>query len=545
VAVTKKRPRGRPTKAIKAEDDAVNIFEMFEKLGDGITEQALSPNMLAYEPHEKQLIFHKSEVTAKLFLGGNRSGKTVAGVIETLWWVTKRHPFRKLPEGKLRIRVVASDFESGVKQILLPLYKQWVIPSDLINGIWEDSWHERSRTLHFANGGFIEFKSSDQDLVKHAGTSRHLVLFDEEPSKAIFDENLLRLVDTNGSWIITETPTEGMTWIYFDLFEKKPQGLLILEVDMDDNPHLSEEAKEKILAFLDEDDRKTRKSGKFTSRGGLIFKNFIDRYPYVIDAWMPPAGWAIYVSIDHGINNPTAMCWHAVSPLADRIITFNVYYRSNKIIADHAAYYHEYNARNHLSPIFVTGDPAMKQRNGVTGTSIVQEYGKHNIYLALEGVPRDVKIGLDKMIAYLRIRTSTQTPTWQVTASCRSLVREMMLYSWKVAISNKVRDRTDPSPEPMKKNDHAIDACRYFFTMMPDLLPEPGDTTPRLSFDPGTIYDTIARMAERPVPGKDNWFHTPPTEAQVHAANRNISPEDWTITSSQMAMSGFDNLEGD
>ena len=108
-----------------------------------------------------------------------------------------------------------------------------------------------------------------------------------------------------------------------------------------------------------------------------------------------------------------------------------------------------------------------------------------------------------------------------------------------------MRDRTDPSPEPMKKNDHAIDACRYFFTMMPDLQPEPGEEIQKRDFDPGTIYDTLARMAERPVPGKDPWFHTPPTEAQIHASLKNISPEDWTVTSSRMAMSGFDNLEGD
>src|SRR5947209_4487318 len=374
----KKRPIGRPSKALKKEDDSVSIFEMFETLGDSLVNQAIAPNMLAYQPHAKQLTFHQSVSTSKLFLGGNRSGKTVAGVIETLYWATKRHPYRKLPEGKLRIRVVASDFESGVKQILLPLYRQWVVPSDLINGNWEESWHERSRTLHFANGSFIEFKSSDQDTLKHAGTSRHLVLFDEEPPKAIFDENLLRLVDTNGTWMITETPTEGMTWIYFDFYEKKPPGLLILEVDMDDNPYLSQDAKERILAFLDEDDKATRKSGKFSSRGGLVFKNFTDRYPYVIDPWMPPAGWSVYVSIDHGLNNPTAICWHAVNPMGDRVITFHVYYQTNKLIEDHAAYYHQYNAEHNLSPLFVTGDPAMKQRNGVTGTSIVQEYGKHH-----------------------------------------------------------------------------------------------------------------------------------------------------------------------
>ena len=364
--------RGRPAKGAPVATDpneGYTIFSLLETIADGLTQQAYEPNMLAYKPHAKQLEFHKSQSRSKLFLGGNRSGKTVAGVVETLYWASGRHPYRKLPEGKLRIRVVASDFESGVKQTLLPLYRRWVVPSDLRNGNWNDSWHERSRTLHFANGNFIEFKSSDQDTLKHAGTSRHLVLYDEEPPKAIFDENLLRLVDTNGTWMITMTPTEGMTWVYFDLFEKKPNGLLVIEVDMDDNPYLSQEGKDAILHFLEPDEVKVRKSGKFTTKGGLIFAEFIDRFPFVIQDWQPPAGWGVYVSIDHGINNPTAICWHAVSPTGDRIITFHVYYRSDALVADHAAYYHQYNKANfQLSPLITTGGSfAMRQRNGVTG----------------------------------------------------------------------------------------------------------------------------------------------------------------------------------
>lgn len=521
---------------------------MFESLADGITQQALTPNLLAYQPHAKQEIFHRSTSKSKLFLGGNRSGKTVAGVVETLYWASGRHPYRELPEGKLRIRVVASDFESGVKQTLLPLYKRWVVPSDLRNGNWSDSWHERSRTLHFANGNFIEFKSSDQDVLKHAGTSRHLVLYDEEPPRAIFDENLLRLVDTNGTWMITMTPTEGMTWVYFDLFEKKPNGMLLVEVDMDDNPYLTAEAKKSVLGFLDAEDIKVRKSGKFTSRGGLIFHEFIDRFPYVIDQWVPPAGWGIYVSIDHGINNPTAICWHAVSPTGERVITFHVYYMSNKLIADHAAYYNQYNLDHHLSPLLVTGDPAMKQRNAVTGTSVVQEYGRYGIYLALDSVPRDVTIGLDKMKMYLRIRRKDNLPAWQITHTCEPLIRELMLYSWKTDVSSKTRDRHDPHQVPIKKNDHATDACRYFFTMMPDLTPEFYDNSDdEIHFDPGTIYDTLAMMVEFQEGANSQELYRPLTKDNVHAQAKGVryDPREWTTVSSGPAYSGFSNLEGD
>lgn len=532
-----------------AEKTNLSIQDMLLELAEGLHHQAAEPNLLAYQPHPKQVKFHESTASSKLYIGGNRSGKSTAGVVEDLWWVTKRHPYRQLPPGPLRGRVIGVDFTTGIDQILIPIFKRWIIPSDLINGSWEDSWTARSRTLRLANKSSIDFKSYEQSTLQQAGVSRHFTHFDEEPPKSIFDENLTRLVDTNGSWWITMTPTEGMTWVYFDLYETKPNNLLVIEVDMDDNPYLSKEAKETLLGFLDEEDRKTRKSGKFTTKGGLVFKHFNDRYPYVINNWMPPAGWGVYISIDHGINNPTAICWHAVSPTGDRVITFHCYYQTNKIVADHAKYIHRFNRENHLQPLLVTGDPAMKQRNGVTGSSIVQEYAKRGIHLALEGVPKDVGIGLEKMMMYLKIRSASHQPTWQMTQDCQPLIREMMLYSWKTAISPKVADRINPYQVPNKKNDHAIDSSRYFFTLMPDLVPEFGEEfDDTIEFDPGTIYDTLAKMAELPTRQNMLGLWRAPSVAQVVRHNKGLSesdPENWTITSRQPEHRYSDGMEDD
>lgn len=239
--IKKKPPTRRAAQHTDGQDEE-SLFSMLSYVSEKITMQAVEPNMLAYVPHKKQQFFHVSQKKSRLYIGGNRSGKTTGGVVEDLWWVTKRHPHRVMPDGPIRGRVVGSDFESGVKQILIPQFKRWILPSDLINGSWEDSWYERGRTLKLANGSFIEFKSYDQDVVKMAGTSRHFVHFDEEPPKAIFDENLLRLTDTDGSWWITMTPVEGMTWTYYQLMLPYLKGdrpsLEVVEVDMDENPYL-------------------------------------------------------------------------------------------------------------------------------------------------------------------------------------------------------------------------------------------------------------------------------------------------------------------
>src|SRR5438105_4819397 len=40
--------------------------------------------LLGYEPHEKQLKFHKAQTYIKAFMGGNRSGKTTAGIVDDI-----------------------------------------------------------------------------------------------------------------------------------------------------------------------------------------------------------------------------------------------------------------------------------------------------------------------------------------------------------------------------------------------------------------------------------------------------------------------------
>src|SRR5438309_1374599 len=40
--------------------------------------------LIRYEPHPKQVVFHESHEPLKCFLGGNRSGKTTAGILDDL-----------------------------------------------------------------------------------------------------------------------------------------------------------------------------------------------------------------------------------------------------------------------------------------------------------------------------------------------------------------------------------------------------------------------------------------------------------------------------
>lgn len=488
------------------DNSGMDLKDMFGFITDAIMKQATEPNLHAYKPHAKQKIFHESDAQGRLYIGGNRSGKTYGAVVEDLWYVTGRHPFAENIPAPVRGRVLGDGFDNGtIDQALIPAFKRWIIPSDLINGSWEDSWTEREKKLTFENGSFIEFKSYAQDIQKHAGTSRHFIHFDEEPPQNIYIENLLRLLDTNGRWWMSMTPLNGMNWVYDELFlpslEGKTKNIDVIEVSTTDNPYITQGAMDNLLQGLDQADLDQRIEGKFAEKGGLVFPEFGEMH--YLDGpdwndWWPSEDWTVYCSVDHGVNNPTAILWHAVSP-NNEVVTFGEYYKSNKIVRDHANFIKEFEAKNGIKPMIRPGDPAMKQRNGVTGTSIVEAYAEEGIYLAVETIPRSVAPGVDKMRKYLRMG-SQGVPHWRIIKNrCPNLIKEMKRLHWQTYSSSKLNDSLNKKQEIHKKDDHAFDSSRYFFTLMPDLainklwhITEPE----KKGRAPQSYWDTLVEMSE-------------------------------------------------
>lgn len=456
--------------------------QIMEQIQAGLKQQATKPNLYAYKPHQKQYNFHSSNKHTRLYIGGNRSGKTTGGVAEDCYWLMKRHPYRKLPlpEGPVRGRAVAVDFNYGVAQILLPEFARWLPPSFLINGSWEDSYNREFRILTLANKSFIEFKSYDQDLEKFAGTSRHFTHYDEEPPHHIYNECQARLVDTDGFCWLTMTPVEGMSWVFDDLYLPGTEGdddIDVIEVDMAENPYISEKAAERYLKTLSPDERKAREHGHFVQLGGRVFKEF-NKEVHVVPAFIPPKDWEWYASVDHGYNNPTAWLWHAVSPKGN-VVTFSEHYKSEMTVEQHAVVYHARCAGFDRYPDFLVGDPALAQRNGVTGTNIFQEYAESGIYIAPGN--NDVASGINRMNEYIRIDAVTKKPTWTITDNCVNLIHEMSRLRWKTWSNRKAEYQNNKHEQIHKKDDHACDSTRYFFTLMPDLKPEPIDDKQRLS----------------------------------------------------------------
>lgn len=458
----------------KKDDSTFSFGEFARGLGEKLNLQATRPNILAYKPHDKQILFHSASGRHRLYIGGNRSGKTTGGITEDIMWLRGEHPFRKVPNGGVRGRIVGVDFLNGIEKILKPEFMRWCPVSYLRGGTWSDAYDTQERTLHFENGSFVEFMSYDQDVDKFAGTSRHFVHFDEEPPQDIYIECVARLVDTAGSWWMTLTPVMGMQWMYDDIYipgKNNPDaGISVIEVEMWENPYLNPHEVQSFLNSLPTEDRDARVKGKFQRRGGVIFKKF-DTAIHVFepeDFELPVAGIGeVYRSVDHGFNNPTAWLWHYVDPDGD-VWTFDEHYESEMIIEDHADQVKLMTLMHGREPIQSIGDPAIAQRNAQTGDSVQAQYAQHGIYVTLGS--NDVLVGINKMNSYLDYNR-TRKPRWHISRKCENLIREMQKYRWKTWSNKKSERDNNPYDVPHKKDDHACDSARYFFSHMPDLTP--------------------------------------------------------------------------
>lgn len=164
----------------------------------------------------------------RALLGGNRSGKTVAGGFEdTLhltglypdWWPGKRfdHPVDLWSAGDTakNVRNITQSLLLG-KAGDVSAFGTGMIPRDRIlrttikHGVADAV--ETVFVRHESGGtSTCEFKSYDQGREAFQGTTTHVIHLDEECPMEVYTECLLRTMTVNGIIYLTATPLQGLT----------------------------------------------------------------------------------------------------------------------------------------------------------------------------------------------------------------------------------------------------------------------------------------------------------------------------------------------
>ncbi len=413
----------------------------------------LSQTIETYRPYKKQIDFHKQGVGARerLFLAGNRCGKTLCGAMEMAVHLTGIYPkwWQGVRFDKPIQAWAASVTAEATRDILQRVYlggKDGImgcLPADKIlrvtarRGVVDAV---DSVFIQHVSGGVstLGFKSYDQGREKFQGTVRHMVHLDEEPSVDIYEECVLRTATVKGHILLTLTPLMGLTELVESFVNaKKGSGKYVVRAGWSDAPHLGEQEKERLRKSLRPHEIEAREYGTPSLGSGRVFP--ISEEQIKVERFEIPLHFKRVFGIDFGWTNPTAAVWGGYDNDTNTLYIYDVYKRSELAPQEHAKYLQ---TRGEWIPGVC--DPAGQSASQADGKSLVEHYADHGIKLTY--ADNGVEAGLMRMLERM------QTAQLKVFADLDSWWEEFRLY------------RRDKTGRIVKKNDHLMDATRYLVT---------------------------------------------------------------------------------
>jgi len=413
--------------------------------------------------HLKQLAFHRCNKKNRWVFGGNRSGKTECGAVETVWLARGIHPFKENKQRDGWVVSLSQQVQRDVAQskILSYLKREWIDDIVMISGKKGSASQGVIDTIYvkniFGTISKIGFKSCDQGREKFQGTSLDYVWFDEEPPEDIYIECKMRVFDKCGEVFGTMTPLKGLTWVYNTIYlnEAEDENVWYEQMEWNDNPYLNKKEILSLEANLSEDELNARKFGNFSSGTGLVYSEFDERIN-VIDPFDVPRDWYDKISIDPGLKNPLSCHWYACD-YDGNIYVIAEHYDKQKTVDYHASKIKDISARlgwpiknGRLEAII---DSAANQRTLSSEKSVTELFYDNGI-LANPYVNKDMFSGINRVKSYFK--NSLGERRLFIFKSCVNMIREIKGYFWG----------NDDSP--IKRDDHAMDDLRYYIMSRPE-----------------------------------------------------------------------------
>ena len=410
--------------------------------------------------HKKQIEFHKSKKKNRWVFGGNRTGKTECGAIETIWLSLGIHPYKqnkfstecwvvslsqRVQKEVAQAKILKYLPKKSIKEIIMTSGKK----SDPDNGIIECIIVFNK----FGNTSKIWFKSCEEGREKFQGASLDFVWFDEEPPEDIYKECKMRVLDKSGEIFGTMTPLKGLTFIYNQIYlnENNDPEVFFLFMSWEDNPFLDKKEIERLSSTMSKDEIENRKYGRFSLiDSGLVYTEF-DVNTHIITPFSIPTEWQDNISIDPGLNNPLSCHWYA-RDFDGNIYVIAEHFAQNKTIEYHSEKIKEISKSlnwktKYNGMIESLIDSAANQKTLASQKSVTDLFYENGI-ITNPNVNKDVLSGISKVKSYLKdINGKTKL---YIFSCCTNLIQEFKTYRW------------NGYDAPIKKDDHCLDELRYY-----------------------------------------------------------------------------------
>jgi phage terminase large subunit-like protein len=418
-------------------------------------------NPLLPKVHKKQLEFHAATTKIKMFKAGNRSGKTVACVVDDLIQAIDE---RALPEHLKQYKKWQPPFKCWIgapkfdkhQDTILPLIRQFCPKSQFVGDSFDKAFAKQDRILRFKNGSTFGFKTYDQDVDAWASAEIHRVHWDEEPEGehgyTIRSEGRARLVSTDGDEILGMTPLFGLSWVYDKVWLRRHEPhITVVNATIHDNPWNSEAAIKEFLAELTPQEREARELGEFVHFAGLVYPELSDDH-FVENR--PPEflrSQTVYLGIDPGIRT-TAVVFVAFDNDNCAYVFDELYLHDENAIPANASKAIESKLGYWgVKPRHVLIDPSARNRSLVDADRVQAAY--HRAGIKAFPAQNDVEAGV------FEVKRRLEFKQLLISERCEKLRWELSRY--------RIDPKENGTFAVVKQDDHAADALRYALMARP------------------------------------------------------------------------------
>lgn len=422
--------------------------------------------------YDQQSGFINSRTKGVAFLvGGNGAGTTEAAMFKTARFLMSTPPPRK----DTPFWIIGDDYEQAMAVCWgEKLHGHGHIPRSEVD--WDRVvWYQERMNYPFKvplkawpgrphKNWTLEFKSYEQGRRKMQAKSLGGFCFTEQFPWELLVEVLRGCREYNfpGSKFCEFTPVDPSLTYQLEEMEREqklPPGWEIYRANTEvamEFGHVDKSWFSEFFGTMSPEEIETRKIGAWASFAGQIYKGFNPMIHCVETMEIPP-GCHHRRAIDWGAGpeNPLVCLWGARNGLGQWFI-YDEYWSTDQ----------EKDVLQHLAEIEKRWEwPEWSDFHGATYADpssldcirLAQHYGFPNMMFGRNAVYE----GITCVRRHLKMLEAIKQPKLIIhRRRCPNLVREMGTYRW-IKGTESTNNPRDPRPEPLKYDDHAVDALRY------------------------------------------------------------------------------------
>lgn len=391
---------------------------------------------------------------------GRRFGKTTLAILEMVG--------KAVSKDDLRVAYIAPTYQQA-RDIA------WDMLKSMTHNITVNANESRLElTIKTVKGGTSTIWLRGWEAVETLrGQKFDFIVIDEIASMRKFWANWHEVVrptltDTKGHGLFISTP-KGWNHFY-ELFEqeKTDKDFKSFKFTSYDNPHLPKEEIDKAAEELTENAFAQEYMAEFKKMEGLVYKDF-DKEIHLVDPSNVPTEGMRILGIDFGFTNPTA----AVFAIVDYDNNWWIYdevYKAGMNTEQTAEQLKNRMSDQHFTHII--GDSAAAQE--------IENLKVHGLGIVPVNKEKDsILAGIRLVADKLKVQGNGK-PKLFVSKNCENVIWEFETYRYP-----DKRDDRNEAEEPVKENDHCMDAIRYLALTLntPYNKPEPKR---QMKYDPTT-----------------------------------------------------------